>query len=167
MLLGSCRSTLSRSLSAVSVSSLSLSWVISVKSVYCGNMALDDFAILLILSQKNSRRLLTLTTNYFKQFPSVLILFFSIWDFTFLFFHLSVISLLVHLILISISLCYPVFPHPGPSPYFPTNCSNSLLCTCNIITFYQSEWFCSLLRTYITSLYNPSPKSLCSILIWL
>ena len=64
MLLGSCGSTLSRSLSAVSVSSLSLSWVISVKSAYCGNMALDDFAIQLILSQKNSRSLLTLTTNY-------------------------------------------------------------------------------------------------------
>ena len=73
MLLGSCRSTLSRSLSAVSVSSLSLSWVISVKSAYCGNMALDDFAILLILSQKNSHRLLNLTTNYFWQLTSVLI----------------------------------------------------------------------------------------------
>ena len=186
MLLGSCRSTLSRSLSAVSVSSLSLSWVISVKSAYCGNMALDDFAILLILSQKNSHRLLTLTTNYSKQFPSVLTLFFSIWDLTFLFFHLWVIgpdwSLLVHLILISIWLCCPVFPHPR-TQYFPTNCSNYVVTPfCVLVTLLpsinQNDFAVCWEHTLSTSYCTAEVQNLCAqfwfdfrrlwgLLIWL
>ena len=127
MLLGSCRSTLSRSLSAVSVSSLSLSWVISVKSAYCGNMALDDFAILLILSQKNSHRLLTLTTNYFRQLTSVLINTFFHSRLDFLVFPLVSDRTQVSWSIWSwsVSHCAARCSHiPGPSPYFPTNCSN-------------------------------------------
>lgn len=102
------------------MSSLSLSLVISVKSAYCGNMALDDFAKLLILSPKSSRRLLTMTTQLLFKAIS------QCFDSSFLHLRLDFLVgplvsdrgrlqgsvLLVHLILISISLCYPVFPHP-------------------------------------------------------
>ena len=160
MLLGLCRSTLSRSLSAVSVSSLSLSLVISVKSAYCGNMALDDFAKLLILSPKSSRRLLTMTTQLLFKAIS------QCFDSSFLHLRLDFLVvgplfsdrgrlqgsvLLVHLILISISLCYPVFPHPetGTLSVFSHQLWLPFGYLLPLITFYQSEWFYSLLTTYI------------------